>query len=137
MHALTDDQKTRLDTWSVQNKLLASRSGWKLTTTIDDEVYQKLYTTKREAEKEFDEDYDSIEKVELLAPTAKLRNIWNNRYEVDLCVNRARQVAWQIAVQTIRPDIDGFWWDDELDLYGLSAPRGMIFYHKLSEWKWS
>jgi len=31
-------------------------------------------------------------------------------------------------------DVDGAWWNEELDPAALSAPRGVIFQTKLPEW---
>jgi 8-oxo-dGTP pyrophosphatase MutT (NUDIX family) len=47
-------------------------------------------------------------------------------------------MAWDYLVIVYAEDMlqcDGVWWDDRLDQYALSAPRGVIFKDKLSSWK--
>jgi hypothetical protein len=37
-------------------------------------------------------------------------------------------------VQSKHPDLDGVWFNDDLNVNALSASRGMIFKNKLEEW---
>lgn len=45
-----------------------------------------------------------------------------------------KQLLIAIYTEKELTHLDGIWWEDDLDIYGYSAPRGVIFNEKLKDW---
>lgn len=77
----------------------------------------------------------SSKKIKGLLPTYKLFSAWREHYTSKVELPMVRMLGHQLVVNA-ETNIDGFWWEDELDVYGLSAPRGCIFFDKIETWTW-
>lgn len=145
VHALTKDQKTKFTALATEAGLLKRERRWKVTG-VDPDTGRKFWSyssSEEEANAEADMIEDEtgsrgvVQAVLLSVPTDSLMNLWSERYDGGLPEMLGKTVAWQVVVERDYPTVDGFWWNDELDPYSLSAPRGGIFYSRLGNWTWS
>lgn len=149
VYAMSPDQVVRLTADAIAAGLLKTDWRWKAMWSVADEDGEPLplsegheysfFESKERAELEaaaaaVDDWVVRRERVAL--PTEKLLQTWSARFSGELTPMIATQVAWQVMIEASRRDLDGFWWNDELDPDGMSAPRGMIFYSRLPRWDW-
>ena len=50
----------------------------------------------------------------------------------------SNEVTTSVLIEIVKgmPDVDGLWWEDRLDPYALSAPRGALLPARLGRWRW-
>lgn len=151
VYALSQDQVVRLTRTAMDKGLLRSERRWKGMWGVEDDHGEipplsegfnySFFETREKAELEAevaspDGETWAVREEVVAAPTERLRAIWAERFTGELTDMIAAQVAWQVLLERSRPDLDGFWWNDDLDTDGLSAPRGMIFYSRIAGWTW-
>ena len=105
----------------------------------DDVVYERVFASREEAEAEADPDaledgYARIFERAGWAATPELRRRWEAVFSGSLDTSFAGEFALMEAIEALGI-YDGMWWDEVLDPWALSAPRGGIFQSRLSEWK--
>jgi hypothetical protein len=122
--------------------LLVRKRLWRLwwrDTEIDEDVYE-LYDDREEAE-----EYFVDAKAELLDARMESYSGWvatrllTNQVGRPSRIGRATDPALDedLAILTVLEtsgDVDGVWWDEELNPALHSAPRGGIFQSRLSDW---
>lgn len=89
-----------------------------------------LFSTSAEAEVESEGNIEGITTETGFKPTLKMEGMLHVKTNHSIFLDH----LFGLYVQANYPEIDGVWFDDELDVCGLSAPRGMIFPSKLKEW---
>lgn len=149
VYALSPDQVVRLTADAIVAGLLTTDWRWKAMWSVTDEdgeplplsegyeysFFENRERAELEAEAAAADDW-AVRRERVALPTEKLLQAWSARFSGELTPMIASQVAWQVMLESSRRDLDGFWWDDELDPGGLSAPRGMIFYSRMPRWTW-
>lgn len=131
MHALEPAQRDAIEAWATAGGYLDRQPRFKVIW-MDPEANEQRYMlvgTMDEAEQECDEDNEGrIEPVVAACATDLL---------VERCGFRPPDDnAFDIAATFFAEDhgLDGCWWEDRLDVYALSAPRGVINTRRLVEW---
>jgi hypothetical protein len=123
-----------LNKWGVDNGFIVKATLYKATFYHEDEECFMLFIDRDEAEAECssngDESLESLTEVDGFIPT----NLMHKSMKVITNHSIYHQHLFTIYVQAEHPNVDGVWIDDELDVYGLSAPCGVIFEHKLAAW---
>lgn len=130
IHKLTEKQKILIYEWGVFHHYIIRTALFRVEyfdDEMDSDVYSD-YETKEAASREADEDMEILE-IEGYIATDKLRTKTMNKCDPVLVFDLLCTVFAEIELQ-----IDGVWWDDLLDVYRYSAPRGVIVSKKLSEW---
>lgn len=122
-YSLTDEEKTTIQKWAVQQGYVSPGVVYK--AVFGDEIYS-LYDQYEKALEEVGDDPESVVPIESILPTQKLLDYSLVKVELlDLPSIIAELYAEQVL------DYDGVYWDEVLDVYSYSAPRGVIFNSKL------
>ncbi len=82
-----------------------------------------------EALEEACDDPDSVKVVKDIIPTEKMNKVVG--WKIDISSTFDLLVTLYAEAET---DYDGVWWNEILDVVAYSAPRGVIFNSRLSEW---
>jgi len=105
----------------------------------DDVVSEMVFASREEAEAEANPDeledgYARIFERAGWAATPELNRRWEEVFSSPLRTSFAGEFALMEAIEALGL-YDGMWWNEVLDPWALSAPRGGIFQSRLSEWK--
>lgn len=132
--------------WAVANGWLEETAGWEVSW-YDSEVDERRYTvylTSKEAYKEMEYgghegEEPEVREIPWWTPTGSLIARWREHFaafgpESIMDPSSAVIEVQNLYVAAAYPDADGIWWENVLDPYGLSAPRGVILPHALSRW---
>lgn len=133
-HALTDKHIDTINAWGVKNGWIEPTDYYKAyqyDSELDDTVYS-IHPTYDDAEAEIYEiDDDNYVEHE---PNGF---VMTERMQ-ETCLSYHRMHEPTDLLFTLFAEyelnIDGVWWDDILDVYAYSAPRGVIVPKRLSEW---
>jgi ADP-ribose pyrophosphatase YjhB (NUDIX family) len=130
-HRISAAQKKAIFQWGVENEYVEPIELWR-AEWYDDEAEETKFS-------DFKEESDARDQSDNYYPVP------GGGFDMtQQLVGRTKQVhgdpmmAWDLLVTVYAEDVlecDGVWWDDTLDPANLSAPRGVIFPSKLSEWK--
>jgi hypothetical protein len=136
---LTGDRVYKYAPQAVRRGLVRRSELYRVWTTDEDEQEQYMeFDNLRAAEVEA-ESYEGdarIERADGFVPTDKLRALWRKDFTGPL--GSLSALVLNIAVLYMldeSSDADGAWWDEDLDVDRLSAPRGVIFPSKLQHWQ--
>ena len=119
--------------------LIVPHLAWQATHTDEDgDVWYSLHATQAEAAREIvdEDDPATPTPTQTWAPTAALRRRWAQDFTVKLDAfgDFVAQMAMLYTLEDADLDVDGAWWNEDLDVYKLSAPRGVIFKRRLAAW---
>jgi hypothetical protein len=133
MRKLSPAQVERLRRTAIEHGLLAPRTEYVVSyydSELDDDCEMTVYSLEQ-AEEEADSMQCDVKKRRGFGPTALLMEMWSKRF-------KAQEPPDDFALTVVLEGIgswDGVWWHDKLEPMKLSAPRGMMFQSKLSEWQ--
>lgn len=137
-HRMTRKHRKAIAEWGICNGFVRAvtlyRHRW-FDDELDEERFSD-YLTREEAQTEAgfteeSEDSSPIRGVPGLVATEKLcRRIGEEKIALGLDFDLLTAVFAEDELK-----IDGVWWQDKLDVYAYSAPRGVIFDLRLPEWK--
>lgn len=133
-HALTSEHINTINAWGVKNGWIEPTDYYKAYTYDSelDDVYYSIHSTYAEAEYEIVEP-DEDNRVE----HEENGFIMTERMQ-DACMSYDRMHEPTQLLFTLFAEhelnIDGVWWEDILDVYAYSAPRGVISTKRLPEW---
>lgn len=124
------DSKT-VDEWGLANGYIEPCTLWRYW--FEDDCGQERYidfTSLEEALEESDCLPEDIEEVQGFTPTEKMKT------DLGVVTNHAlyHEHLFVMMIGNKYPHIDGVWFNDDLDINALSAPRGTIFKHSLKRW---
>lgn len=127
-------------TWAVAQGWVVPVEVWAWDYSDDDgEERTKVFSSLAEATED-GHDPDDLRPVTAPEATPALVARWSDYFTghrigevLDLVY--AAQEAANLWLATVHPDVDGWWWDDELAPEIQSAPRGVILPHALPRWK--
>jgi len=132
-YAFGDD---KLIKWGLSNSYIFESTLYRVTGYDEnEEEYYRDYLSRDEAVAEVksngDEDLASLSEVRGFVPTDLLKDA------ISVKTNHMiyKDHLFGLYVQKYHPSLDGVWFDDTLDELALSAPRGMIFKHKINDWE--
>jgi hypothetical protein len=119
--------------------LIVPRQAWHAQHTDEDgEVWYTVHETKAEAVREIEDEEDPLPVVpaRTWVATPALHRRWAKDFTVKLdpIGDFAAQMAMLYVTEDTQLDVDGAWWNEDLDVYKLSAPRGVIFRSRLGAW---
>ena len=131
-HALSEKDKRIILEWGDDMGLIEKSTVYKVTY-YDDEMesdISSLYRSREEAEREAETPEDIEEVSDYYTPTSRFNKI----------------IGWKISPVMAEDyliilyaheklNVDGVWFDDDLDVLRYSAPRGTIFDNRLKNWK--
>jgi hypothetical protein len=106
----------------------------------DPTVYQSVHATREEAERNvldpeaFELGEATVTERAGWAATPELNRRWEEVFSSPLRTSFAGEFALMETIEALGL-YDGMWWNEVLDPWALSAPRGGIFQSRLSEWK--
>lgn len=127
-HGMTEEERTVIGTWALENGYVVAGTLYRVPCWGEDgELYFFTFASREEALEEAEEP-DDISTVEGLLPTEKL--LQASLVKVELC-NVFSLITCLYAEQVL--GYDGVYWDDYLDECRYSAPRGVIFNSRISE----
>lgn len=141
MHLVQEDVALRelITAWGIKNGLAANTELWK-TWFLDGDTEEWnffTFTTQQQALLEVIEDGDAgptggppVESFEALVGTPKLGEIVLLR---DVSGQDAFDYVAMLWAHETFPEMAGVWWDESLDPWSLSAPRGGIFPDRIAE----
>jgi hypothetical protein len=127
-HALSEDQREEIVDWGLSKGYIEEAKVFRVTG-YDDEYSSETYSdyySRKEAE---DEAFDDEEVTEIDSFKATPSLVQASQEGSDDYFN----LLLPIFVETL-PGFDGVWWDDLLDPYKYSAPRGVILVSRLGSW---
>jgi hypothetical protein len=131
-HKLKENQKQGIIEWGFQNELVTESDVYRYTFYDDDdeECYMD-FDSFEQAMYEADDDEESITVIEGgIKATEKLIRL-SEQKSIGLSETFSHLATVYIEKET---DYDGVWWNDVLDVHNYSAPRGVIFIHKIKLW---
>ena len=122
-YALTSEQKSEVSEWGKSQGYVQETILYKAIFYDEDgKEYYSLHLSREEALEESEE----TEEIQGLIPTEKLKaETYTN---IDL-ISVFDVVLEKYTEQVL--GYDGIYWDEELDVFGYSAPRGVIFNSRL------
>jgi hypothetical protein len=132
-HALTKATKTEIRRWGTQQGLIEPALTYRFyyfDDDLDEEVYQE-FESRQEAEaeaSEYDAPVKTINSGFVGTPALNARC----KQSSSVLLNPWGFIAGLWAEDVLR--VDGVWWEDRYSPQTLSAPRGMIFASRLTEW---
>lgn len=134
-HSLTDSQRQLVNDWAVVHEWVTYRKMWEGSYN-DDELggqVTTLFNSWEEAETEFEgweeNEYTITEDVRPVPTDQLLKRM--------LAIGDANIFAddWALIVFVEdTTDYDGVWFEDKLDVYSYSGPRGVINLRSLAQW---
>lgn len=134
-HAIADDPafKEQVAQFGMTRDLINPATLFKVTTydCETEEEFSSLHRSYDDAFVEADEDDDCIMQVDGWVATDKLCEL--SRVSKIDAISAFEYTA--ILYLESLGQADGIWWDDELDISSLSAPRGVIFPSRLSDFQ--
>ena len=133
-HALADSDRDLILEWACAQELCLAADVFELRLYDDelDATTTQTFATRREAEDEnVDEIPDAIVMVPGFASTPRLDSMARQSRPA---LGAAHVLDLVLPILAEQLGLDGVWWDDDLDVARLSAPRGMITTAKLAEW---
>ena len=128
-HSLTDDQKSALDQWGLEKGYIEPVTLYRVTRW-DAEADSEMTMTFEgldEAMEETDEDGFDPEPFDGFRATDEYPDKFVDPLDY-------QQVLAAIWVSETAPELDGVWWEDNLDVLAYSAPRGVLSMNKIAEW---
>lgn len=144
-YSLTDEDFKIANKWGVDQGYLEETIVFK-SIKFDDEMdceLESIFSTFKDACEEscFDEEYESyeeyqdfkeyecsrVERVIGYIPTKKMKTI----SMVDVDISNSEQINLLIFLEK-NTNLDGVYWNEVLDIYNYSAPRGVIFNSKVN-----
>jgi hypothetical protein len=129
---LNKQQKGNVISWGVENGYVLQEETYRVYY-YDDELEEEVYmefSTHKEAEQEADDANDIEIYIGGIKPTEKLK-FDTKQNKVD--TSQSFDLLLTLYVENYTK-YDGIWWNDKLDTSKYSAPRGVIFNTKLSNW---
>jgi len=147
MHALRASPlvRRRIDAFLVDAGWIVPKTAYTVTW-FDDELDREVtmrFETRAEAEAEFEDFEDDPEERPIRpaldwGPTARLVARWATHFSGTLHPGMAWDYAFLCALDEVASplDVDGAWWDDDLDPRAYSAPRGVILPSRVAAWTW-
>lgn len=132
VHEISNNQITNIISWGIKNGYVLQEKTYKVRILDEEgeEGYME-FPTYGEAKKETYDDEDVIINTEGIKPTDKLKK---ETRQARIAPNQSLELLLTIYIEK-NTDYDGIWWEDTLDVSRYSAPRGVIFNSKISEWK--
>lgn len=133
-HALTDADRSLILDWACAQDLCLAADVFELRLYDDelDATTTQTFATRREAEDEnVDENADAIVLVPGFASTPRLDSM---AHQSRPALGAANVLDLVLPILAEQIGLDGVWWDDDLDVARLSAPRGVISTTRLPEW---
>lgn len=130
-HEMTADQEAAILAFGLERGYVVEQTGYTVTFFDDewDQERSSVYLTRTEAELEADDlEVDITEQTIVVATdlfpdaTVKAGDLW------------PEQILATVWVEQEGEGLDGVWWEDDLDVDRLSAPRGVIVPRRISEW---
>lgn len=129
---LGQEHKDEVYEWGLKEGLVTKGMVFRVTFTNEygeDEYMEFSDVDEAESEKEDSDGEMTI--YETYVPTSELGKRTRQK-KVDLVNTFDLLLTVYVSENT---DYDGVWWSDKLDPMNYSAPRGVIFSHKLKDWK--
>jgi hypothetical protein len=128
-HKLNETHWYLIETWAIKNGWATREHTYRVWQL--DEDGEEYYLEFLDYDEAMDEagDEDAIEERKAIVMTQALAARMNTH--VSPILTPGYLVA---AYAEDNLDVDGVWWDDELDVLALSAPRGVIFADRVSDW---
>jgi len=130
-HAMSEEQREMVAAWGVEHGFVTRKTLFRVSW-FDDELDQDCYQLceSHEAALAEVEDEENVEAVEnCLIATSLLK---------DRTKSDAPSVLVHDLLLTLYAEdelsLDGVWWEDRLDIYAYSAPRGVIFPAMVKGW---
>lgn len=128
-YKLKASQKNEIINWGVDNGYVELKETYRVY--YDDGSYVEFEDYEKAKYEAGDEYKLKSNKKGGLIPTEKLR-IETHQQKIDIL----QSFDLLLTVYTEKnTNFDGVWWNDRLDVYENSAPRGVIFNSKLKNWK--
>lgn len=130
-HGLTAGQRKAVEAYGLRNGFTALESRFTVTW-FDDEMDDKLTATFETYDEALDEAENyGVEPVEV--QTVVATDSFPDA-TVKAGSSHVEDILLAVWVNETRPDLDGVWWQDNLDESRYSAPRGVITVNKIPSW---
>jgi hypothetical protein len=134
-HDLTADDRNAIRQWAFDNNYLTETLVWRVLW-FDDELDTQIWMdfgSLEEAEEQAEAVEAEIEEIFANSVTERLSAVTKtNAGETSGAFDLAATVFVEQETQ-----LDGVWWEDVLDQYAYSAPRGVIVPSRVPNWKFS
>lgn len=130
---LTGNKTLALAPMALEAGYIQRSKLWRYLSTDEEgeEVFSD-FPTQAEAERELEDTGDGrVEEVEGFVATPKLEKAWKKDFTGNIPDPLSIGVLYALEEST---NFDGAWWNEDLDPWRLSAPRGVIFRSRLPEW---
>lgn len=134
--ALAPEQLAEITARSVRAGLLEEGALYEYRRHDDewDQEFVSVFLTRREALREADGFESQVREVRGHLPTDRLLVLWREHFTRAVPeLLAAAQFAHELVLE--EDGYDGIWWDETLDVSRLSAPQGVIFAQRRSEWE--
>jgi hypothetical protein len=128
-------QRAVLEQAAADEGLLKHARRWRFVWWDDEDEATRysLHASRVEASREAEFMDGRVEPVEMFVGTTRLGEVWRSYFTSRLDDTMASDFATLLLLE--RSGLyDGAWWNEILDPFGLSAPRGVIFQTRLPEW---
>lgn len=129
-HSLSDEQLESVMAYALENGWV-ERSDVHTVTYFDDEWDQEMRM-------QFTDYDEAVDEAEAIGGEVSTAEAWKYLDMPDSTAKSGEVADADIIVAAWvnqeRPDLDGVWWEDDLDVSRLSAPRGVIVPNRIESW---
>lgn len=129
-YSLTEEQQKEIFTWGIKEHYVISTTLYRITY-FDDEMncdVSYLYDSYEQAQDNAEDDVEIKTESGYVSTPYMDEKVMSHGKEYNpldlLCTLYVDEVM----------DIDGIWWEEKLDVYRYSAPRGVIVESKVDSW---
>ncbi len=132
---LTKSEMTKINQWALENELLVYSEVFEVSYFAEDTETRRSFEcqSREEAESEIED----MLRPRIKGPLLKLKAT-QKLLDISYCRDTPERISSAlafdyalIAYAEANLAVDGVWWEEELDAYELSAPRGVLFNQKL------
>ena len=131
---LSEIQLNEIRRWGVENGYLVPYTIYRYTyydSEFECDMIMSFTDKERALQELCDESHEQLEEVDSFVGTSKLAHA---QFQTDSTSIDPIQILTIQYIEENYPDFDGVWFDEDLDIYRLSAPRGVIFNNRLDNW---
>jgi len=122
---------------AVRRKLVSEAEGWQVSwlDTENEEHIEVTFATREEAldEVRYGQSESTMRAVRTYRPTSSLQRWWKKYFSEPMSFELTPEMAI-LRLLAEDPALDGAWWSDRASRSSFSAPRGVIFPHRIAKW---
>lgn len=131
-HGLNKKRRLEIMRWAVEQRLVQPHTAYR-ASYYDDElggIVHQDFSNMSELQQEYDDSSVRVNRVRTWMPTSELKRRVMHPHMSATAITDYVLPEW-----AAEHGYDGVWWQDRLNVFRMSAPRGVIVPERLRDWK--